>query len=691
MHIDEIKKSKNLASAIGDEKLNSIAMQVIEGYEYDETTRIDWKELNDKAMEMAKQTVETKNHPWPNASNVKYPLITKASIDFAARTYPEIIKNNRLVKGQVIGNDPSGMKQIKSNNVAQFMSYQLLQQCDEWEEGLDISLHTLSIVGTIFKKTYYDAIKRRPVSTMCNPDKVVVDYNITSLKSARRITHIMHVYKNDIIEQIRYGNYREIDLDLLEESDDNDSSQDPILELLEQHCYLDLDDDGYREPYIVILHRLSGEILSIKPRFANVEMVNGKVLCIEPEHWFTDYHFIRNHDGGFYSLGFGVLLLPLNSAINTVINQLIDSGTLNNLQSGFVGRGIRIKGGDIRPTMGEWKVLDSATGVDLQKNIVPLPTKEPSMVLFQMLNLLIQAGKELTSSSEVTGGQAPPANVPAAAWLNSVDNALKVLTAINKRYYKSLSSELKKIFYINQKHLTNSEYRKVLDDQNADCKKDFDSESIDVIPVADPSLASATQRVAKIQAIMAMPVPNQQELTKLYLEALEVEPAIIEKLMTPPQDQGPSPDEQKTMAETMLLQAQAAKIPQDQQLKANELLIRKQEADNLAKQTETLENESAARIVKMTHDMKVSNAKVAIVASKEDHKASMKEIEVSHHIQTDNEKLMMQAAHHELDSQDNRETVTAKSMVDLHKTSVDAAVKMASIKSKEKETPVNGE
>jgi len=689
LDISDIKKSKNLASQLDDDVLSSISRQVVEGYEYDESTRTQWKELNDKAMEMAKQTVETKDHPWPNASNVKYPLITKASIDFAARTYPEIIKNNRLVKGAVVGNDPNGIKQYKANNVSNFMSYQLLQQCDEWEEGLDISLHTLSIVGTVFKKTYYDPIKRRPVSRMCNPDKVVVDYNISSLKDARRITHIMHVYKNDIVEQIRYGNYREVDLDLIEKSEGNDSSEDPILELLEQHCYLDLDDDGYREPYIVILHRYSGEVLSIKPRFASVEMVNGKVLCIEPEHWFTDYHFIRNHDGGFYSLGFGVLLLPLNSAINTVINQLIDSGTLNNLQSGFVGRGIRIKGGDMRPKMGEWKVLDSATGVDLQKNIVPLPTKEPSVVLFKMLELLIVAGKELTSSSETTSGQAPPANVPAAAWLNSVDNALKVLTAINKRYYKSLASELKKIFYINQKHLTNAEYRKVLDDPNADCKQDFDIESIDISPVADPSLASATQRVAKIQAIMAMPVPNQEELTKLYLEALEVEPAIIAKLMTPPQDQGPSPEQQKLMAEAALIQAQAAKIPQDLQMKANELLIQKQQADVQAKQVEALENESAARIVKMTHDMKLGSTKVGIVAAKEEHKANIKEVEVGHRMEQDNAKLMVQVAHAELSSQDSHDSDTLKALTEGHKAELSAQVKLAEIEAKSREKPSN--
>jgi chaperonin GroES len=685
VNIDDIKKSKNLATELDDDILNSISMQVIEGYEYDEDTRTEWKALNEKAMEMAKQTVETKNHPWPNASNVKYPLITKASIDFAARTYPEIIKNNRLAKGCVIGYDPEGVKQHKADNVSQFMSYQLLQQCEDWEEGLDISLHTLSIVGTIFKKTYWDPIKRRPVSKMCNPDKVVVDYNITSLKDARRITHIMHVYKNDIVEQIRYGNYRDVDLELIEKSEDSDSTQDPILELLEQHCYLDLDNDGYREPYIVVLHRHSGQILSIKPRFANVEIYDGKVLCIEPEHWFTDYHFIRSHDGGFYSLGFGVLLLPLNSAINTVINQILDSGTLNNLQSGFVGRGIRIKGGDVRPKMGEWKVLDSATGTDLQKNIVPLPTKEPSMVLFKMLELLIMAGKELTSSSETTSGQAPPANVPAAAWLNSVDNALKVLTAINKRYYKSLASELRKIFYINQKNLTNAMYRKVLDNPQAVVKDDFDVESFDIIPVADPSLSSATQRVAKIQAIMAMPVPNQEALTIMYLEALEVEPALIQKLMTPPQDQGPSPEQQKLMAEAALIQAQAAKIPQDLQLKANELLIQKQQADIQSKQVEALENESAARIMKMTHDMKLGTAKVGIVAAKEDHKANMKEVEVAHKLQHDTDKLMVQVAHSELSSQDSHESDALKALTDTHKANLDAKVKLEAIRAKPKE------
>lgn len=684
MNIDELSKATNIAELLDDDTLAMIANQVVSGYEYDESTRAKWKELNNKAMEMAKQAIETKDHPWPNASNVKYPLITKASVDFAARTYPELVKNSKIARGSVIGADPDGKKAERAQRVGDFMSYQLLQQCDEWEEGLDSSLHTLAIVGTIFKKTYYDPIKKRPVSIMCNPDKVVVDYNAPSLKAARRITHIMHVYINDIVEQIRYGHYSDIDMGHLLSSDNSDSSDDPIVELIEQHCYLDLDDDGYKEPYIVVLHRSSMQVLSIKPRFASIERDKdeNKVYCIEPEHWFTDYHFIRNHDGGFYSLGFGILLLPLNSSINTIINQLIDSGTLNNQQSGFIGRGIRLRGGDIRPKMGEFKVLDASSGTDLQKNIVPLPTKEPSMVLFQMLGLLIQSGKELTSSSEVTSGQAPPSNVPAAAWMSSVDNALKVLNAINKRIYKSLASELQKIYYINQKHLTNSEYRKVLDIPNVNVKDDFDSESVDIIPVADPSLATTTQRVAKIQAIMSMPVPNQAALTKLYLEALEVDPKVIETLLTPPQDQGPPPDVMESMAKVKLMEAQAQEIMQKLQFSANELLTRTRQLDIQEFDTKARADESAARILKMHHDMQISNAKVQIVADKEDHKATMSEIKQAHMKEMDAAKFV--ADSHEAANRLELEAAStaSKHAIEAHKIDVEAAAKAAELQTK---------
>lgn len=660
MELSELRKSKNIAELLDDDELSKISRIVIDGYECDELSRKEWKDVNERALDLAKQTLESKSFPWPNASNVKFPLITKASIDFAARTYPELVRNGRIVKAHIIGEDPRGVKAIKAANVSNYMSYLLLNKMDGWEEGLDSSLHMLSIVGTVFKKTYYDPIKKVPVSELCNPDKVVVNHNIKSLKDARRITHLMHVYQNDIRQQVILGNYLDIDVNELLNVGDVDADDDPQIILLEQHTYLDLDEDGYKEPYVVILHKDSEKVLSIKPRFADVKMKDGKVLAIEPDHVFTDYHFIRNHDGGFYSLGFGVLLYPINSTINTLINQLIDAGTLNNLQSGFVGKGIRIKNGDVRPRMGEFKVLDAASGVDLQKNIFLIPTKEPSNVLFQVLGLLIQAGKELTSASEVTAGQAPPSNVPAAAYLNAVDQSLKILNAINKRTHKSFGLELKKIYKLVGKHLTDDEYQAVLDTENAIVKFDFDDVSYDICPVSDPALSSMEQRLAKVQAIMSAPIKNRDAATIMFLEALEVEPHQIQALMTPPADAGPPPEALKLMSEAELNKARIQEITQKLPLTAQELLLKARQLDINEKQVDGQNDYTAALIVKAQHDILNQKEKVAVTINKEEHKQVMKEIDVAHKIK---------------DSKEQNELDTTKIVLSHQEKMADLAVK----------------
>lgn len=627
MKLDDLRKSKNIANDLDDTELSKISEMVIGGYEHDDQSRSYWKQINKDALDLAKQTIEEKSTPFQGAANVKFPLITKASIDFAARTYPELVRNNSVVKANIVGYDPQNKKAAKAQNVSTYMSYLLLKQMDGWEEDLDKLLHVVAIVGTVFKKTYWDPIKKLPVSELCNPNKIVVNHNVKSLKEARRITHVMEVYKNDIIQQVRLGNYRDIDLDSLVIEGHDPQDSDPQYTLLEQHTYLDLDDDGYKEPYVVIVHLESREVLTIRPRFKDVmKSPEGGVIHIEPDLVFTDFHFIRSQDGGFYSLGFGCLLLPINHSINTTINQLLDAGTLNNLQSGLIGKGIRIKNNSVKPKMGEYIVVDVPTGMDLRSSVVPLPTKEPSMVLFQLLQLLIQAGKELTSSSEVTSGQAPPSNVPGAAYLNSVEQSLKILNAINKRLYKSESHELELIFYLLSKNLSDKEYQRILDNPNARVKDDFDSESYDICPIADPSMTTAEQRMARIQAIMGIPIKNQDAATILYLQTLEVDPNMIKILMTAPENQPPSAEIMKIMAEIELIKAQAAETAQRPQIEAGKLLVQHRNAEINEKNIDNMGNESAARIIEIQHKIRNDGAKTDIAAQKAEHAALIKEL-----------------------------------------------------------------
>jgi chaperonin GroES len=646
LKFEDIQKSKNVADLLDDQELARIGNQVIDGYNIDDDSRAEWNDLVDKAMVIAKQTLEVKNTPFPKASNIKYPLITQASIDFAARIYPELIQNDRVVKTAVIGRDDTNRKAQRAQRVSKHMSYQLLCETTDWEISLDRLLHILPILGTVFKKTYYSTIEERPVSELCHPKKIVVNYNVQSLETARRITHELTFYLNDVIERIRSGLYRKVDIEKLCPPEDEDQDQyDPPLELLEQHCFLDLDEDGYKEPYIVIVHKQSGEVLRIAPRFKKVKKnKDGEIVRIEPEHFFTDFHFIRSPDGGFYSLGLGTLLYPLNKAINTILNQLVDAGTLNNSQSGFLGRGLRLKNGEFRLKLGEWKVLDAAAGTNLAQNIVPLPTKEPSPTLFQLLGLLIDVGKELISSNDLMQGKGQTQNVAATTILAMVEQGMKVFNSITKRIYTSLSKEFNKIFDLNARYLPDAKYKAVIDEPGSDVKRDYNKDDYDVKPVASPAMASDAQRLARAQAILSLPGIDPYEGHKYFLQALQISDSQINKLLPPKDPNAPPPPEVlKLLAEVDKIQAEAkAKITEASILSENQMM----EAARINMQRDLQRaqaEESAARVVKMREDAANNRRKVDLAYGKADQEAILAELKQAHQEEKDEMEVAVNA------------------------------------------------
>lgn len=262
------------------------------------------------------------------------------------------------------------------------MSYQVLHEMDNWEEDMDRLLFMLPIVGTVFKKTYWDDFNKRTASVLINPENLVVNYWTKDLDKCERITEIIYKSKREIEEGKRLGIYLDVDLPEPtipdEEVTETKMQEKPDLDdttpytLLEQHRFDDLDDDGYSEPYVVLMEKNSKKVLRITPRFAkdSVKTEGKKIVKIDPLNFYTKYEFIPNPDGGFYSIGFGFLLGPLNESVNTLINQLVDAGTLNNLPSGFIGKGLRLKMGDMTFKPGEWKPVNS-TGSDLKQQIIP--------------------------------------------------------------------------------------------------------------------------------------------------------------------------------------------------------------------------------------------------------------------------------------------------------------------------------
>lgn len=632
LSFNELEKSHNIAELLDEQELAAIGNLVVKGYEIDEESRAEWKETIDKAMDIAKQIMEIKTFPWYGAANIKMPIVTKACIEYASRTLPEIIQNEKIVKGVIVGQDPYGAKELRINNVCKYMSYKLINESPDWESGMDSLLQTLPVLGTVFKKTYYNTSEKRCVSEMCVPDKIVVNYRTQSLETARRITHILVRYQNDIIENQRRGLYRDdIEVkDLLPEDYSHIEDSDFPICILEQHCYLDLDDDGYKEPYIVTVHKETKKVLRIVSRFEKVEKKDGKIVCIKPTHYFTDFHFIRSPDGGFYSMGFGSLLLPLNTTVNTLVNQLLDAGTINNVQGGFIGRGLRIKNGDFQFRMGEWKVLDTASGTKLADNIYQLPTREPSQTLFQLLGLMLQEAKDLSSTTDVLLGKQPAQNVASNTISQLVEQGTKIFAAINKRVYRGLKKEYQKLYSLFYYYGDNEDYKKVLDIEDANIKADFELDSLDIYPVADPVLSSDQQKLMRSSIIMQLPTIDRRAADELVLDSMQLEDSLKKKLL-PPIDPNapPPPDVQKTLAEVAQIEAKIQNMNQETVINIQKMQLEQLELQKKIEFMNAQIEESLARIWKMQKDAMHNDIKDNIQANKMTHEKMLKEAKLS--------------------------------------------------------------
>lgn len=509
--IQALMESVNVADNLDEDKLKTIGRDAKKGFEADLESRKDWEKSMEGWINLAKQCVEVKTYPWKNASNVKYPLLSTASMQFAARAYPSLVPSDRaVVKATPIGQDFDGKKRDVAQAVSIYMSYQLLEEMDGWEEDMDRMLIMLPIVGVMFKKTYWDSVKKVNCSSLILPKNLVVDYWTRCLDDAERISEIIEISPRKVKERQMSGLWLDVDFgkptapDSVRHPDQPPLDEITPYEFIEQHTYLDLDDDDYPEPYIVTFQRTTGKVARIVPRYDHSTVLmddEGKLQKIEPIQYYTKFGFVPSPDGSFYDIGFGVLLGPLNESVNTLINQLIDSGHLSSLQSGFLGKGLRLRMGEQQFRPGEWKVVN-ATGADLKQQILPLPTKEPSKTLFELMGSLITSGKELASVAEIFVGKMPGQNTPATTTMATIEQGMKVFTAVYKRIYRSLAEEFRKLYRLNAIYINPNTVVDVID-----MPVDPDMFKVDqhnIYPGADPSAVSSQEKLAKAQGLMEL-------------------------------------------------------------------------------------------------------------------------------------------------------------------------------------------
>lgn len=534
-----VSRSTDILSMLDDEDKQKIAHHCFDGFMIDENSRIDWVKRTSDSMKLALQVVEQKSFPWAGASNVKFPLVTIAALQFHSRSYPLLVSSPDVVKMRVVGDDPNGEKMARAIRVGQHMSFQVLEEDENWEEEMDKVLIHTPIVGCSFKKVYFNESLGHNVSEFVPAADLVVNYFAPSLEKAQRITHIIPMSRNDIYERVVSGRFAETNMttvqplqkNTLQQTKDTAQRQnmptndkDAPVEILEQHTWLDLDGDGYMEPYIVYIRRDNQQLLRVEARYvpASITWKDQKVFKVKPENFFTKYPFIPSPDGGFYDLGFGALLGPVNDSINTLINQLIDAGTMANTAGGFLSRGVKIRGGATSFAPLEWKHVDS-TGDDLKKGIFPLPVREPSQVLFTLLSLLINYGERIGMATEALVGENPGQNTPAETSRNMTEQGLKIFNGIFKRTFRALRDEFRMLFHLNKLYLPDTvrfgEGKSVL-------KEDYFGDHATIVPASDPNIVSDSQRLQTAmivkQAAMQTPGYDRYEVEKFFLQALKV-------------------------------------------------------------------------------------------------------------------------------------------------------------------------
>lgn len=640
LELSEIIKSPNLAEELSEEDLAKIGNMVWDEWQLDEASRWEWEEKTSDAMKLALQVMEEKTFPWENASNVKFPVVTIAALQYQARAYPSLIPADNIVKMKVVGDDPDGTKGEKAERVARYMSYQLIEEDDCWEEHMDKALIAQAIVGCAFKKSYFDPALGHNVSEHVLAKDLYIPYFAKSMAKASRITQILYYSENDLIEKYRMGLFCEykktvnssiatlsspMEAAVQEAQGIMPVADDPSapIEILEQHRYLDLDGDGYKEPYIVTVAKDSKQVLRIVARFFASDVQKnrkGEIVHITPTQYFTKIPFIPSPDGGIYDLGFGVLLGPLNQSINTVLNQLIDAGTLAVTAGGFLGRGVKFRSGDNNFKPFEWKRVDS-TGDDLRKSVFPLPVREPSPVLFQLLDLLISYTERIGMSTDPMVGENPGQNTPAETSRNMLSEGQRVFNAVFKRTYRALKEEFQKLYKLNGIYMNDSHSYSFGGVSYNVNRQDFTSNPKDICPAADPDMVSDTAKVNQVMMLKAAAsvnpaMYNQLEVEKQYLKALKI-PNVEQVLNMNP---APPPPDPKVIIAGMEQEFNKLKLMMENQHKIFELQqeIRYLDADIVEKESKAALNLAQAEGIDKGHSIAAMQQAVALMKQKQD-------------------------------------------------------------------------
>jgi hypothetical protein len=522
----------NLAEFMDDSTLDGLGSDLVSDFERDVEDRKEWIKTYVEGLKLLGLKYEERTEPWEGACGVFHPMLTEAVVRFQSEAIMETFPASGPVKTQIIGKE-TPEKMDASTRVREDMNYELTEVMQEYRPEQEKLLWSLPITGSAFKKVYYDPSIGRQVAMFITAEDMVVPYGASSMESAERVTHVMRKTPNELAKLQAAGFYSDVDLgepsnelDDIEKQKAEDQGmsalQDERYRLLEMHVSLDLpgfeDKDkngeatGIALPYVVTVDKSTGTILSIRRNW-----YEDDVLKIKRQH-FVHYQYVPGF--GFYGYGLIHLIGGYTKSATMLIRQLVDAGTLSNLPGGLKTRGLRIKGDDTPIAPGEFRDVDVPSG-SIRDNILPLPYKEPSQVLYTLFNQIVQEGRSFVSAGDLNISDMS-ANAPVGTTLALLERTLKVMSAVQARLHYSMRQEFKLLKVIIADY-TPEEYDYEPIEGNRRAKKS-DYDMVEVLPVSDPNAATMAQKIVQYQAViqLAQGAPQLYNLPLLHRQMIEI-------------------------------------------------------------------------------------------------------------------------------------------------------------------------
>jgi hypothetical protein len=522
----------NLAEEMDESELQSLVSEVLDDVRNDLSSRKDWEDTYKEGLTLLGLKYDERTEPWAGACGVFHPMITEAVVRFQSETITETFPAKGPTKAKILGKETPAKKEI-AERVQDDMNYELTEVMKEFRPEHERMLFSLPAIGSAFKKVYKDPTLDRQTSVYVSAEDIILPYGTTELQTCPRLTHRMRKTENDILKLQKAGFYRDLDLgeppkvtNETQQKKDKESgmsaSFDDRYELYEVHIDLDLpgyedvDDDGEPTgialPYVVTILKGSDEILAIRRNW-----LEDDDLKLKRQH-FVHYQYIP----GFGPYGFGLfhLIGGYAKSATSLMRQLVDAGTLSNLPGGLKSRGLRIKGDDTPIAPGEWRDVDTGSGA-IRDNILPLPYKEPSATLFQLLGTIVAEGRRFAATADIQVSDMS-ANTPVGTTLAILERTLKVMSAVQARVHYALKQELQLLAAIIRDY-SPEDYEYEPESGNKRAKKS-DYSDVEIIPVSDPNAATMSQRVVQYQAVLqlAQTAPQIYDMPVLHRQMLDV-------------------------------------------------------------------------------------------------------------------------------------------------------------------------